>query len=156
MAEARKVYVNEDGIAVIVCPDCGFSKTASVAMFKGRRDQLKMRCKCKSTFSISFEFRRAHRKSTNLRGQYSRLPACRNWHDIQVKNVSMTGVGFTTLGPHNLVKGNEIRVKFTLDDANRSEIVKNVVVRVVNDNYLGCEFLERALYDKALGFYLMP
>ena len=154
--ETQTVYVNQDDTAVLVCPNCGLSKNVSVAKFKARRDSLKIRCKCQSTFSVSFEFRRAHRKKTNLRGYYSRLPACKESHGMLVKNVSLTGIGFATLAPHNLIKGTEVRVKFRLDDANRSEIEKDVVVRVVKDKYLGCEFLERALFDKALGFYLMP
>ena len=156
MAEAQTVYVNQDDSATLLCPNCGLSKTANVAKFKARKDPLKIRCKCGSTFYVAFEFRRAHRKETNLRGYYSRLPACTESHGMLVENVSLTGIGFAVSAPHNLIKGAEVRVKFRLDDANRSEIEKDVVVRVVKDKYLGCEFLERALFDKALGFYLMP
>ena len=154
--EPQKVYVNQDDTAVIVCPHCGTSKTANVTKFKDRKDPLKIRCKCQSTFSVSFEFRRAHRKETNLRGYYCRLPACKKWHDIMVKNISVTGIGFTTISSHNLTKDAEVRVKFRLDDVQQSEIQKDAIVRVVEDKYLGCEFTDPALYDKALGFYLMP
>jgi len=154
--EPQKVYVNPDDTAVIVCPHCGTSKTANVTKFKDRKAPLKIKCKCQSVFSVSFEFRRAHRKETNLRGHYCRIPACKNWHDIMVKNISVTGIGFTTIGSHNLTKDAEVRVKFRLDDAKQSEIQKDAIVRVVKDRYVGCEFTEPALYDKALGFYLMP
>jgi hypothetical protein len=104
---------------------------------------VKIRCKCQSTFSVSFEFRRAHRKKTNLIGYYSRLPACKESHGMLVKNISQTGIGF-------------VRVTFTLDDAKQSKIEKNVVVRVIEDKYVGCEFTDPSIFDKTLGFYLMP
>ncbi len=154
--ETQKVYVNQDDTAVLVCPNCGLSKNISVAKFKARRDSLKIRCKCQSTFSVSFEFRRAHRKKTNLKGYYSRLPACKESHGMLVKNISQTGIGFATFAPHNLMKSSEVRVTFTLDDAKQSKIEKDVVVRVIEDKYVGCEFTDPSKFDKALGFYLMP
>jgi hypothetical protein len=154
--EVQKVYVNKDDMAALLCPHCGLSKTANVAKFKNRRDPLKIRCKCGSTFSVSFEFRRAHRKETNLIGRYCRLDARRDWHNMTVRNISTMGIGFETVAPHGLSRGDEIRVKFTLDDAKRSEIQKDVIVRVAKDKYVGGEFSDPALFDKALGFYLMP
>ncbi|UCD87974.1 MAG: PilZ domain-containing protein [Desulfobacterales bacterium] len=154
--EPQTVYVNQDDTAVLVCPNCGTSKTAKVTRFKGHKGPLKIRCKCALTFSVSLEFRRAHRKQTNLTGYYCRLPVCKNWHSMVVKNISQTGIGFATFMSHNLMKGTEVRVKFTLDDVNQSEIEKDVIVRVVKDKYVGCEFRDPALFDKALGFYLMP
>jgi hypothetical protein len=156
LGEVQKVYVNEDDTAALLCPNCGTSKTANVAKFKNRRDPLKLRCKCGSTFSVSFEFRRAHRKETNLRGYYCRLPAGRDWHDMTVRNISTTGIGFETLRPHGLSKGDKVTVKFTLDDAQQSEIQKDAVVTVAKDKYVGGKFSDPALFDKALGFYLMP
>jgi hypothetical protein len=154
--ETQTVYVNQDDTAVLVCPNCGLSKNINVAKFKAGRDSLKIRCKCQSTFSVSFEFRKAHRKKTNLIGYYSRLPACKDSHGMLVKNISQTGIGFATSGPHNLMKGTEFRVTFTLDDAKQSKIEKNVVVRVIEDKYVGCEFTDPSIFDKTLGFYLMP
>ncbi len=154
--ESQKVYVNQDDTAVLVCPNCGTSKTAKVTRFKGRKGPLKIRCKCALTFSVSFEFRRAHRKKTNLSGYYCRLPGCKNWHSMVVKNISRTGIGFVTFMAPNFMKGTEVRVKFTLDDVNQSELQKDAIVRVIKDKYVGCEFKDPALFDKALGYYLMP
>jgi len=75
---------------------------------------------------------------------------------MTVRNISLTGIGFETLSPHGLGKGDEIRVRFTLDDAKQSEIERDVIVRVVKDKYIGGEFSDPNLYDKTLGFYLMP
>jgi hypothetical protein len=154
--ETQKVYVNPDGTASLMCPNCGVSKIANVTKFKSRRDPIKIRCKCASTFSVVFEFRRAHRKETNLSGYYCGLPACKEWRSMTVRNISQTGIGFSTFTSHDLTKGSEVKVKFTLDDVKQSEIEKDAIVRVVKDKYLGCEFKDPALFDKALGFYLMP
>ena len=72
-----------------------------------------------------------------------------------VKNISLSGIGFETLTGHQLKVGDEVTVKFALDDVSHSVIKKKVIVRVVKDKYLGCEFKEPAQYDKALGFYLI-
>ena len=73
-----------------------------------------------------------------------------------VQNVSLTGIGFATLTMHNLTKNDELEVKFTLDVMKRPEIKKRVVVKVVKDKYIGCEFEDRGQFDNELGFYLMP
>jgi hypothetical protein len=132
------------------------SKTVNVEKLKRREQPLKIRCTCKETFSVTFEFRRAHRKETNLVGEYCRLPAREGWHGMTVRNISSTGVGFETKNPHDLREGDQAGVRFVLDDAKRSEIKRDIIVRVVKDRYIGAEFSDPHLFDKALGFYLMP
>ena len=156
MAKVQKIYVNADNNATLLCPHCGTSKTVNVAKLKSRGDPLRIRCTCKETFSVTFEFRKAHRKETNLVGHYRKLPAREDWHSMKVRNISSTGIGFETYNLHDLDKGDQVRVKFALDDAKRSEIERDVIVRVVKDRYIGGEFRDPNLYDKVLGFYLMP
>jgi hypothetical protein len=150
--EAKKVYVTKDGKAILVCPHCGTSKTVDVKRFKGSKDALKIRCTCQSEFAASLEFRAAYRKNTDLKGHYTKLPV--SWGDMTVKNLSLTGVGFVTSGEHQLKEGDDVTLKITLDDAGGSVIRKKAVVRVVRDEYVGCEFEGPVEYDKALGFYL--
>ena len=156
MTETQKIYVDTNNNATLLCPHCGTSKTVNVEKLKRRGDPLRIRCTCREIFSVTFEFRKAHRKETNLVGHYCRLPECEKWLDMRVKNVSLTGIGFETFSQHGLGKGDKVRLRFALDDASHSEIKKNVVVRMVKDKYLGCEFTDRVHFDKALGFYLMP
>lgn len=155
-SEAQTVYVQQDNTAVVKCPDCGTARSMNVESFKGRRKPLKLRCKCGSAFRVLLEFRRAYRKETRLNGNYVKLAPKKETGKIMVKNISRLGVGFTTLTQHNLGKGDDVLVTFTLDDANRSEIEKRAVVRVVLDRYIGCEFTDQSQHDKILGFYLMP
>ena len=154
--EIQKLYIGEDNTAVIVCRHCGLSKRINVVKFKGRQDPVKIRCKCQSTFRVLFEFRGAYRKETCINGKYGKLPACKEWSRMVVKNISITGIGFTTLIMHNLKKDDKVKVKFTLDDKIRSDVEKDAVVRAVRDNYLGCKFTVPVGFEnKALGFYLI-
>ena len=156
MGEVHKIYVNSGNNATLLCPHCGISKTVNVEKLKRHGDPLKIRCTCKETFSVTLEFRKAHRKATHLAGDYCKLPAREDWHSMTVKNISSTGIGFETYNPHDLSEGDEVRVRFALDDAKRSQIKRDVIVRVVKDRYIGAEFSDPDLFDKALGFYLMP
>jgi hypothetical protein len=117
---------------------------------------LKARCKCGAAFGILFEVRKAYRKETRLHGNYVKDSAGEEQGRIIVRNISLSGIGFTTLTKHNLKQGDNVRLKFTLDDKRRSEIEKNGVVRVVNDKSIGCQFTGSDQQDEPLGFYLMP
>jgi len=156
LAEVQKIYVDTDNNATLLCPHCGTSKTANVEKLKRRGDPLRIRCTCGKAFSVTFEFRKAHRKDTNLPGHYCKLSAREDWLGMTVRNISSTGMGFETFSPHGLGKGDKIRVRFTLDDAKQSKIERDAIVRVVKDKYIGSEFSDLNLYDKAMGFYLMP
>ena len=45
---------------------------------------------------------------------------------------------------------------FTLDNRKKSVLFKKVIIKTVNGNQIGCEFLEDRAYEKELGFYLLP
>jgi hypothetical protein len=77
-----------------------------------------------------------------------------------VTDLSITGIGFSSFTNHDLTEGDELKVKFTLDDGRRSKIEKKAVVRWVTESSIGCEFMASVgydvAYDTALNFYLMP
>ena len=154
----QKVFINKDNTVTLLCPHCGINKTVNAAKLKDKISNapIKVKCACKSIFRIIIEFRKEYRKSTHLEGHYSSLPAGRECDKMVVKNISRTGIGFTTLSMHNLKKNDKVRIKFTLDDRKRSEIDKEIIVRMVNGKFIGGEFADPDLFDKALGFYLMP
>jgi predicted RNA-binding Zn-ribbon protein involved in translation (DUF1610 family) len=156
--EICKVLVSQGDTAVFVCPHCGTSKTVNVAKFKHRGSPLKVKCTCRSTFDVSLECRRVYRKESDLVGYYCPLPVCkdRDWGEMVVKNISLGGIMFSPLTPHNLRKGDEVKVKFRLDDKKRSEIKRTAIVRRLSkDNCLHCEFNDNVQHHAALGFYFM-
>ncbi|MBU0482420.1 MAG: PilZ domain-containing protein [Proteobacteria bacterium] len=153
--DTQKVYVNQEGVAVLKCPFCDAVKTTTVEKFKGSRHILKVKCTCKQNFMVELEFRKAYRKDIKLAGEYIYLanPGVRG--RMLVVNISKTGIGFQTMGVGKIREGHELQIVFNLDDKHNSLIDKKVVVRLVNNNYIGCEFTETSVHDKAMGFYLM-
>ena len=104
---------------------------------------------------VELEFRKAYRKDIKFSGDYVLLPDRNISGKMMVINISKTGVGFQVLGAVNIKEGSRLQVKFNLDDKHNSIIDKKVVVRLVKNNYVGCEFKDTTAHDKALGFYLM-
>lgn len=153
--DIQKAYVNQDGTAVLKCPACEAVKSAKVDTLKNGPHQVKVRCNCRNVFSVRLEFRKNYRKETKLAGDYKSLAGGKNYGKLTVVNLSKGGVGAQVVGFNPCRTGDELQVSFNLDDRHHSLIDKRVVVRLVKENYIGCEFLDPALLDKALGFYLM-
>jgi hypothetical protein len=154
--EPQKAFVREDGTTVLKCPHCRHARTVSVAKLKDKKKLIKIKCSCQQSYSVSLELRKMYRKDTNLNGQFTNLSLNNEKGSMLVKDVSMGGIGFTVIGRNRIQKEHELEVVFTLDDAHSSVIKKQVVVKIVRDKFVGCEFLSAYEYDKALGFYLMP
>ena len=101
------------------------------------------------------EFRRHYRKETKLTGDYFGISREGTRGKLLILNISQGGIGAQVMGMNSNQVGDELRVRFTLDDQQHSLIEKRVAVRLVKKNYIGCEFLDSGTHDKALGFYLM-
>jgi hypothetical protein len=140
--EIRKVYVDQDDTAVVGCPYCLSSRIVNAAKYRNRSDPLTVTCTCKKSFLVFFEWRRASRKETYLQGYWSKLPECKEWIRILVRDISDTGIAFTTLAGHGLREGDKVKVRITKDDGMGTEIEKTAVVRrVAQNDYVGCQFL---------------
>lgn len=145
MVKTRRVHVGKDDMALLECPYCQASRIVDAARFRNREDALKVKCICRKTFSVSFEWRGSLRKEVYFDGYYSKLSATKEWHRMLVKDISETGIGLTTLTEHNLREGDKVKVKFMKGDRKTSEIEKTAIVRrVIKDNYVGCEFSDAA------------
>ena len=164
--EKIKAFVTPDNKVALHCPHCNLVKQVSVAKFKGDKHTLKVRCSCNNLLNVELDFRQKYRKKTNLNGDYTVLTYGNQrkkmidkplFHKCLVVNISLTGLGLIVAG-HGLKIGDGLRVRFTLDDKKKSEIDRIVLIRVIEHNYIGCEFNDDAYYqyDKTLGFYLMP
>jgi uncharacterized Zn finger protein len=156
LVEAKKIFVEENDMATITCPGCGMAKSVNVGKFTGRTKTLTVRCKkCGGNFSVLLEFRAAVRKKVHLDGNYKKF-GTNEWRRMVVKDIShISRTGIRITGPHSLKEGDEIRVKFTLDDEIRSEIERNAVVRWVKDRDVGLEVTGNSPYESKLGFYLL-
>ena len=154
--EPQKAFVREDGTTVLKCPFCRHARTVSVAQIKDKKKIIKVKCSCQQSYSVSLELRKMYRKSTNLNGRYVNHSMKNETGMMIVKDVSMGGIGFEAVGACRIEVGHELEVTFTLDDTHASVIKKLVVVRIVRNRFVGCEFIHAHEYDKALGFYLLP
>jgi hypothetical protein len=157
--KAQKVYVNQEGVAVIKCPACSLEKStrvdSSVIREKDLRNNCTVRCTCQMKFAVNLEFRRDFRKDSNLNGEYMRLPRGTPRGKLTVVNISRNGIGLRIDGSSQFEIGDELLILFTLDGNNDSLIEKRAVIRVAKQNYIGCEFLGSFPLGKALGAYLM-
>ena len=154
--EPQKAFVREDGTTVLKCPFCRHARTVSVQKIKDKKKVIKVKCSCQKSYSVSLELRKLYRKTASLNGKYVNLSQNNESGMMIVKDVSMGGIGFDTVGGSSIAKGHELEVTFTLDDTHSSVIKKQLVVRIVRDKFVGCEFVHAHEYDKALGFYLIP
>jgi hypothetical protein len=155
-----KAYVDENARVVMACPQCGDVKHVNVNSIKEVEDynrrNIKVRCACKSLFSVSLDFRKSYRKETRLFGAYKNLSKGKGSGEIRVTNLSMTGMGFITVSSNALSVGDKVKVNFTLDNKKQSEIEKIGKVNRVDGFNVGCEFSKTSQADTDLGFYLMP
>ena len=149
------IHIRDNTAATLVCPACGLVRQIAVAKFRNDRHTLAIRCRCGHVYSVLLDFRRHFRKPTSLAGTYvSRDPAGPGGGVIRILNISRSGVGFTVSGRHRILPGQELQIEFQLTDRNRTVIKKQAVVRTVQENTVGCEFLCAGELDKALGFFL--
>jgi len=149
-------YVRPDNTAVLTCPHCGRQKTIQADSFRGHKHKLKVKYGCQNVFTVYLEFRKRQRKKTNLRGTYINNSQKTNGNII-IRNISVSGLEFTSYDAHDFKVDDELTVTFNLDDEHMTEIRKDIVVRDVRKNSIGCEF-ERAgdfAFDGPLGFYIM-
>ena len=149
-----KIFVDNNNRATVICPVCGHSKQFDVTKFRNLNKTLRSRCKCGQSFFCTLEFRQNFRKKTKLSGHFTFLRD-RFQHKIIVNNVSQNGINFLMLTVYDIKIGDMLEVIFTLDNANKTVIRKQVEVKSANDRLIGCCFAGIQSYDKELGFYLM-
>jgi diguanylate cyclase (GGDEF)-like protein len=102
----------------------------------------------------AMERRQYYRKNVQLAGNFEN-PDTGEAGDFLLENLSLNGIGFTTLLGHRLTRGALIKVRFRLDDGRRTEVTRLTRVKYLSDRYVGCQFADQKSYDSDLGFYLM-
>ena len=150
-----KAFVRPDNTVTIICPVCKTTKQVSAAPYLDKKHFIKIRCACDAIFTVQFDFRRHYRKQISLRGTYRLLdPPGTGGGVIHIRNISRSGIGFTVSGLHNMQKKQTIQLEFRLNDKNLTKLTKQATIQTVNNNFIGCRFVEQYLIEKALRFYL--
>lgn len=153
--DIEKAFVKE-GIATICCPECGLVKNVSVAKFRQVQHTLKIKCSCNHSFKVMLDFRSHYRKQAELIGTYALMPPASGGGLMNITNISRSGMGFTVSGIHTIKIGDNARVAFTLDNRKKTKLNKQVTIRSIDKDYIGCEFVDQQAFEKDLGFYLQP
>ena len=149
----EKVYVGYTNQVTIVCPKCGLEKNKIVFKFKDTHKRLKAKCKCGEVFRFILDFRKYYRKNVRLSGEYF-VQGKDEKGEIIIKDISITGINFETLKPHNFSKGDLIELKITLDTPIRMEVHTLVKILWIIDRNVGANFKDPKSLEKDLRFYL--
>ena len=131
-------YVRNDDTATLICPACKTVKHIAVGKFRQGKHTITVRCICKHTFSVLFDFRQYYRKQVNLPGTYE-----------------IISEGGIVSGLHRIEEGQKLQVEFQLNDKKKTLLKRELLVRTVRQNTIGCR-LTNHLEEKELGFFLQP
>ncbi|MFH2220393.1 MAG: hypothetical protein ABII68_12145 [Pseudomonadota bacterium] len=142
------------------------------------------KCGCGHAYTVIICKRDKIRKNTSLTGTYTNLSPGKEGQKGQLTVLDVSRSGLKTkisqlrikvkdhdvsvskerkaaFGPEiqksddNLDIGDMLMVEFHLDDAKRSLINKEVIVRWVRKPHIGVEFADKSVWDSALGFYML-
>jgi len=147
------IYTDDSNQVSIICPKCRLEQNIDTTNFKDTQKKLDGKCRCGEPYQYSIEFRKSYRKDVRLPGEYI-IPGIEEKGDMIVRDLSMIGIRFECLNPHHISKDDTVKVKFRLDDPNRSEIQKPVKIVRVEDRIIGAYYIEKKLYETNLALYL--
>jgi predicted RNA-binding Zn-ribbon protein involved in translation (DUF1610 family) len=151
-----KAYVEMDGGAVVICPECGFEKLLSVDKLRYKNKQLKIQCKCGFQFNLFLECRKFYRKAIELNGECIIMPENEVEEEVKLSDLSMGGACFTIENPQRFSLESRGLLRFVLDDKNNTEVIKRFTIISVTANQVHCKFFNDKEYERELSFYLRP
>jgi hypothetical protein len=149
----KKVYVDENNRANVICPECGFEKNVDAMNFRDTKSIVKGKCKCSEGFDFTLEYRKHYRKNVMLPGEYI-VQKSGEKGEVIIRELSLTGIRFESMKPHQISTDDILDVKFKLDNPLRSEIRKLAKVIWIKNRNVGVQFNGTNFYEKDLGFYL--
>ena len=137
-----RAYLSNKDIASFSCPACekSYKRDFSKASNIGHGSKIRCRCTCEHTFVITLERRRHSRKQTDLKGGY-----LHERHQFRgmftVQNISKSGAGIVLHTSRDVNEGENLLLKFNLDNEEKTYVAKEAVIRKKEGKYIGVEFL---------------
>ena len=147
------IYAEDTNYVTITCPKCGLAKNRNVTEFKNTPKRLKAKCKCGEVFRIFLEFRRYYRKIVRISGDYF-IQDKDEKGEVLIKNISIDGIKFETLKPHNIFKDDLVELNFVLDNPNKTELQTLIKILWVIDLNVSGEFIDESSLKQDLFLYL--
>jgi PilZ domain len=138
-----KFYVDENNQARVICHNCGKNKKIDVTKFKDTHKKLKAKCKCGEVFRLTLDFRKHYRKNVQLSGKCF-VREKDETDDILIKDISMTGINFTTFKPHNFSIDDTVELKFTLDNPMKTKVQEPVKIIRTTDRNVGAQYINQS------------
>lgn len=161
-SDQQPVFPRDDGLVLLTCPRCGLQESVSSNQFERLGNALSVTCTCRKRFTAVFEKRRAFRKPVKLAGHFSLKEKMASVHEkgsvwglMVVRDLSKAGLRFTTSKAELVRPGDQLMVRFHLDNSNRALIHKPARVVSVSGKEVGCRFEGDDSYDITLGFYFI-
>jgi hypothetical protein len=161
----KRVYVNPQSGAIIICDQCGRRSHFGVAVFRQQMQVVRVNCTCGASFQVTIEKRKADRKPTYIVGSYAKIGSPDIAGKIVVENLSFFGLGFKTEYRTDIRVGDGVRLTFPLhvflapqpageETRRRVQVVKDADVKWVEENFIGAEFRNPAAYARAIEVFL--
>jgi hypothetical protein len=153
--ESLKIYLSESGKTTVKCPFCKKCHHTTVPKHFHNKP-VRGKCNCGESFPVLFDSRKYYRKEVRLPGEYWNTFGEKDL--MTVTTLSFSGAGFEA-GRRNpsINSGETIRLNFLLKNRDKIWIRSNALVRRVNGNQVGVDFMGMDEHQqKCLGFYLMP
>ena len=158
----QKAFITSNNKVTFSCPQCKKARTVDVTRHKAleKAVKIKIHCPCGHDYPVMLERRQQFRKEVSLPGTFTRIYNDRRAGSgsMVVKDVSRNGLSLRVNDTSFMKVGDILEVDFKLDDAKRSPILKEVIIRKIIGFDLGTEFTSVEAgnaSDKAIGFYLM-
>ena len=163
----EKVFVNNNNIAVFICPECKQSRSVNVSKYKNldKASKIKCKCPCGNSYYSILEKRKYYRKKIDFSGIYINIVSSIGPSFLEevgrgilrVTDISRTGLQLITNIQNDFRVNDKIMVEFRLDDKQKTLIKKKVIIKNINGTVIGAEFCTVDPFDptdKAIGFYL--
>ena len=147
------INVRDTHHVTITCPKCGLAKNRNLTEFKNTPKRLKAKCKCGEVFRIFLEFRGYYRKIVRLSGDYF-VQEKDEKGEVLIKNISINGINFETLKPHNISKDDLVELNFALDNPNKTELQTLIKILWVSDINVAGQFIDETSLNQDLVLYL--
>ncbi len=160
--DQQTVLARDDGLILLTCPYCGFQESVTMAQFEKLGNAIQVQCPCHKRFAAVLEKRRSFRKPVHLDGYFTIAgelgpndTKAGIWGLMVVRNISKSGLRFYSRQIDLIRPGDDLMVRFNLDNSSKALIHKRVEVISINGNEVGCRFKGADQYDITLGFYFI-
>ena len=157
--QGKKSYVRPDETIAITCPYCSNQREVFAGFFEGKH---KINVKCCNRFQVIIEFRKSVRKKCYLKGTFANQSQEGHEGTLIINDLSVTGLSFTCHNLRRFQVDDEVEINFMLEEKHetgvrRTPIKKEVIVRNIRENCVGCEFTSGFEYSSVgpLGYYVM-